>query len=316
MLFCSMKFRTEIKPEQNKLLGLKSKVVSIGSCFADHISDKIKECSAAPQQVSKNPFGILFNPIAIANVLEDLTEEKIENSILKKEDDLYCSLYAHSSISETTKPALLQKIQDIKRDLHKRIKEADILILTFGTAWYYYHLNKKITVANCHKIPQNEFEKRLTSSSKIHDLMLPVFKKIKDENPIIQIILTVSPVRHWKDGFRENTISKSNLHLACHQLCELDFCHYFPSYEIQMDELRDYRFYKEDMLHPNPQAIQFIWEKFKYSHYAETDLKLMDEIEKINRFALHKTDKEKLHQEKLNQLKETFVSKNQLNPWA
>jgi hypothetical protein len=309
-----MEFRTQIKVPPAKVLSLEARVVSLGSCFSENISKRIKNISTDCSNVLINPFGVLFNPISIAGILKGFEKSQIEKSILEK-DQTYFSLLSHSSIKATSKEELMEELLAFQNELKSKLLNSNLLIITFGSAWYYYHLSKSMIVANCHKIPNKEFEKRMCSSSEIVDSYKQVFIELKEQNPHLNVLLTVSPVRHWKDGYRENTISKSNLHQAVHDLCKLEFCHYFPSYEIQLDELRDYRFYKEDMLHPSEQAVDFIWEKFRMACYGPSDQKVITEIEKINRFAQHKPSKVNEHKFKLKELKKNFIRTYKLNPW-
>ncbi len=310
-----MNFRTPITIDTNEILSLETGVVSLGSCFSESISQRIKNISASPSKVLVNPFGVLFNPNSIAGFLNNYEEGELSKSIIKK-GEAYYSLLAHSSVFEKTKDELISKLLNQQQELISSLANSNILIITFGSAWYYYHQSTSLNVANCHKIPNKEFEKRMLSASEIIDSYQEIFERLKEINPELNVLITVSPVRHWKDGYRENTVSKANLHTAVHELCKASYCHYFPSYEIQMDELRDYRFYKEDMLHPSEQAIDFIWNKFKAACYSPSDNKRIQEIEKINRFAEHRPSNADEHKQKLEELKKKFISSYKINPWG
>lgn len=309
-----MNFRTPITIDTNEILSLESGVVSLGSCFSENISHRIKKISASTSKVLVNPFGVLFNPNSIAGFLNMYEEGDLSKSVIKK-GEAYYSLLAHSAVFEKTKDELISELLNQQKALKSSLENSNILIITFGSAWYYHHRSTSLHVANCHKIPNKEFDKRMLSASEIIDSYQEIFGRLKEVNPELNVLLTVSPVRHWKDGYRENTVSKANLHLAVNELCKTEYCHYFPSYEIQMDELRDYRFYKEDMLHPSEQAIDFIWEKFKTTCYSTSDNKRIQEIEKINRFAEHRPSNADEHKLKLEELKEKFISSYKINPW-
>lgn len=225
-------------------------ILSLGSCFADNIAAKLAECYF---QITANPFGTLYNPLSIAQALslQDVPE-------LVEWGGLYHSMYHHGAFSS---PDRLQTGQNIRRSidcLQRAFAEASVVIITFGTAWVYEQ--DGVVVANCHKIPADRFTHRRLSAEEIVSAWQPVLSAHSDKH----FIFTVSPIRHIKDGLHENQLSKATLLLAVAQLAENQSVSvdYFPSYEILIDELRDYRFYADDMLHPSSVAVNYIWERF------------------------------------------------------
>lgn len=238
-----------------------SKMVSVGSCFAVNIAQKLTQFQF---QNSVNPWGILFHPVAI----EKLVTAAANNTVFT-EDDVFCAneiwscFDTHSDLNALDAESIVEAI-DQKTTLFKQnLQQATHVVITLGTAWVY-RLNKtNQIVANCHKIPQTNFTKQLLSVNECLVSLQNIAQNIKRINPNVQLIFTISPVRHIKDGFVENQRSKAHLISALHQfLSENNQAYYFPSYEIMMDELRDYRFYTADLLHPNQLAIDYIWERF------------------------------------------------------
>jgi hypothetical protein len=169
------------------------------------------------------------------------------------------------------------------------LKNTNVLILTLGSAWAYRHVDSNRIVANCHKIPQKEFEKVMFKSNEIVERLGSVINSLSDLSQGLEVVLTVSPVRHWKDGPLQNQVSKSHLRIACDELStQFSNCHYFPSYELVLDELRDYRFYADDMLHPSSAAVDFIWEKFQEATMATTVQQRVSEFEKLYKALDHR----------------------------
>lgn len=259
-----MKFSTvvPIKKAVNPIT-YDDKIVSIGSCFAVNIGDKFKEYQF---QSIVNPLGILFHPKAIERILDYIVQDYIFTN-----EDVFClnevwsCFDVHSDLNELEQEDIVTKLNVKLFDLKEAIKASSVLILTFGTAWVYEHSETKEVVANCHKVPQSNFNKRILSYAEVVDSYSKIIKLVKTINTSIQFIFTISPVRHFKDGVVENQRSKSILFSALHEVLSTmqnEGVSYFPSYEIIMDELRDYRFYKSDMLHPNELAIEYVWERF------------------------------------------------------
>lgn len=274
-----MDFRTEIKLQPGKSqINYQDKILTIGSCFAENIAKKLKHFKF---NVCSNPFGVLYNPVSILNSIELLTNEKIfdESDLINNQDE-YHSFYHHSDFSHHSQMQVLQNINNSLEETREFIKSVNFVTITLGTSWIYIFKKTEQIVSNCHKIPSKEFERKRLSSNEVAWALKEIIEKIKSVNPEVKIIITVSPIRHWKDGAVENMISKSTLILGLQEVLG-DSVFYFPSYEIVMDDLRDYRFFESDMLHPNQQAIDYIWQKFCAVYFAEKTKQEMKSVEKI-----------------------------------
>jgi hypothetical protein len=284
-----MQFRTFVPiPQSNYKIDYNSKIVSLGSCFAVNMSEKLDYFKL--QNVC-NPFGILFHPLAIEKLIKFAVSAKrfTENDIFFHNERWHC-YDVHSDLSNSNKEELLISLNARTDFTRMQLEGATHLIVTYGTAWVYRNIESGAIVANCHKVAQKQFNKELLSVDKIQESIANTLKLIHSVNPNCNIVFTVSPVRHTKDGFVENQWSKSNLIAALHQIikCQLSNVNYFPSYEIMMDELRDYRFYAEDMLHPNQVAIDYIWKRFKETTISETAFSTMEAVETIQKSLQHR----------------------------
>lgn len=273
-------------PEASFDIKYSSKIALIGSCFSNHIAQNL---SKRKFKVLKNPYGIIFNPISLCTSLEEILVKKVyDESHLVFHNELEHSLNHHSDFSHPDPAEVVKRINEQIRDAHDFLKSAEVLFLTLGTAWVYTYEDE--IVANCHKIPNHQFKKRLLSQQEIVESFSQVLKQLGAFNPKLQVVFTLSPVRHLKDGFEENSVSKAILRAVIHALQhQHPACGYFPSYEIMMDDLRDYRFYEKDMLHPNEQAIDYIWQKFYMSYMDEETLELMTRIEKLESAIQHRS---------------------------
>jgi hypothetical protein len=257
-----MKFRTEIELKPSGLtINHNNPVLLIGSCFAENIAGRMEQSGF---EICKNPFGIVYNPESTANSLRDLIQKRIftKNDLFEYQG-VYHSFAHHSRFSGTDTQQVLEKINASASWASGFLQKASVLIVTFGTANVYRLKSSQQIVSNCHKVPATQFsEERLT----IHQITIrwnELIANLMQFNPQIRIIFTVSPIRHWKNGANANQLSKAILLLAINELVESHpNCYYFPAYEILLDDLRDYRFYAEDLIHPNNQAINYIWEKF------------------------------------------------------
>ncbi len=284
-----MQFRTKIQPQpqQHNFINYEAKIVLFGSCFTENISEKLNYFKL---QNSVNPFGILFHPKAIERLLTNIVNEKIytEDELFFHNERWHC-FDAHSSLSNASKTSLLNNLNSAIASTNQEIQHATHISITLGTAWAYRFIESDTLVSNCHKVPQKKFLKELLSVEEITESLEGIITLIRSINTNASILFTVSPIRHLKDGFIENTQSKSHLIAAVHNVVEpRKNIHYFPSYEILLDELRDYRFYKEDMIHPNQVAIDYIWDQFSSVWISESAQITMLEVEKIQKGLSHK----------------------------
>ncbi len=312
-----MKLQTKIplKRATKNLIDYQSNVLLLGSCFSENIGDKLNYFKF---QSTQNPFGILFHPKAIENLITNTSNKKVYSSDdLIYQNEIWHSFDAHSSLSSASENELLNKLNVAISLTNKKIKEASHIIITLGTSWVYRYIETDTIVANCHKIPQKKFLKELLSVSEISESLARSISLIKSINSDAAVIFTISPVRHLKDGFIENTQSKSHLIAAIHTLVNKQDVSYFPSYEIMMDELRDYRFYAEDMIHPNKTAINYIWRKFIDTWFSEETKSIMKEIDEIQKGLLHRPFHEdsKLHQQFLLKLEQKKSSLQERLPF-
>lgn len=283
-----IKLRTDWAIEADSpLIDHYSKILLIGSCFSENISRKLQFSGF---DICENPHGIVFHPLAIERVVSDCllkTPYKLEDLIFNGE--VWTSLNHHGRFNNTDPEVVLDSINSNIRKAHSFIKSVSHLVLTLGTSWVYRHLEKNLLVANCHKIPQKEFEKQLLSPEEISTSLELIVAQVRQVNPSMSIILTVSPVRHIKDGIVENTLSKARLHEAVHRLIATqESVSYFPAYELMMDDLRDYRFYKSDLIHPNETAVEYIWEKFNETWIKPSAKQLMQQVHSIQRALQHR----------------------------
>ncbi|MBX9851548.1 MAG: GSCFA domain-containing protein [Cytophagaceae bacterium] len=307
-----MEFRTPIRITPTSVrIDHSTKILTLGSCFASVMGKKLYENKF---QAKINPFGIIFNPISILKVLEISAEGKntFKNSYIQN-DDIWCNYDLHSDWSSANKEELDQKLSYLISTIHAYIKTSQVIILTFGTAFIYRLLSTKAVVANCHKIPATCFQKEMLSPVEIVEVFEKTYTKIKSLNPSIKFILTVSPVRHIKEGIEQNALSKAVCRVAC-SLIEQKHkdIEYFPSYEIMMDDLRDYRFYKEDMIHPTELAENYIWEIFLEKYCSAGTVDLLKEWESVKKAIEHKAfhPDSQAHQ---HFLKETIVKLRRLS---
>ncbi len=280
-----------IEPSKSKIT-LASKIVSIGSCFADVVGSQLLDTKI---EVLANPFGTIFNPSSIFKLLSQaISKEDFNHHHFFENDGHWFHYDYHSQNNNTKLVALENQLQTLQNSVSEKIQSADFLIITLGTAFAYQYLATKNYVANCHKMPANLFKKDLLHVKHICQEFELFYKKLKTINPKINIILTVSPVRHTKDGLPENQVSKSILRAACHYLC-LDFegVSYFPAYEIMVDELRDYRFYEADLIHPNKMATDYIFKRFSVTYFDEKLTEFSENWSKIKAELGHRPFNEK-----------------------
>lgn len=290
-----MKLLTQIpfhKQENNLLINYNSSILLLGSCFAEHIGEKLEYYKL---KNLSNPFGILFHPLAIKNlVFNAINKKEFSKAHIFLQNEQWHCFDAHSRLDSTSKELLIETLNQQNKLVLDQLETSTHLIITLGTAWVYRFLKTNEVVANCHKVAQKEFSKELLSVTEIIEILSEIYSMVKGINPICKIIFTISPVRHLKDGFIENTRSKAHLIAAVHQFINLQSeigsqqLFYFPSYEIIMDELRDYRFYNEDLLHPNPIAVNYIWQKFQETWFSEEAISFSKRIEAVQKSLNHK----------------------------
>jgi len=285
-----MSFFTEINiPEFPSKLDYSKNMMLMGSCFTENIGQKLLDLKF---NVDMNPFGILYNPESIANNLKILLEKRIfTEKDLFNDHGLWNSYYHHSRFSDVDRDAALQKINNRITSSNEFLKTADFLIITFGTAWVYELKETGTIVSNCHKVPASEFKRFRLGVFEITETYRELLEQIWKINPGLKVIFTVSPIRHWKDGAVENQLSKATLLLAIDQLTRgfgNQGCGYFPSYEIVMDELRDYRFYAEDMLHLSPVATDYIFERFSKVIISRESKEISKKILKLKKSMDHR----------------------------
>jgi hypothetical protein len=298
-------------PVHPKPISNTDKILSIGSCFAESMGKRMQH---SKMDILINPFGTLFHPAAICQLLEAALEDKSppENMFLER-DGMHFHYWAHSQIMGYTLEEARGKIIGGLTLTKEYLKDSNYLILTLGTAWVYELVSSHKIVANCHKQSGSQFNRRLMPLGEMQKIVESMIALLQKFNPQLQIILTLSPVRHTKDGIPENQLSKSLLRVLCGDLtAQFEQVHYFPSYEIMIDELRDYRFYKSDLVHPTDQAEDYIWEKWKKTLFTEETLNLMDQIKSINLELAHRplNPKSEAHLKFLRNLKEKLERLN------
>ncbi len=283
-----MNFTTPIPIQRfNNPIDYNSRIVSLGSCFAENMATKLDYFKF---ENVVNPFGIIFNPISIEAIISRTVNNQLftESDIFFHNERWHC-FGVHSDLSNPDKNQFLDYLNLIIETFQTQLKKASHIIITLGTAWVYSNIKNNQVVANCHKLPQNKFAKELLSEKITEKSIENTIHLIQKINPNCNFIFTVSPVRHIKDGFVENQQSKAHLITALHaSIFHFSSCNYFPSYEIMMDELRDYRFYAEDMLHPSQTAIDYIWERFVATAIAEKIHSVMEEVAGIQKSLAHK----------------------------
>ncbi|MCZ8197417.1 MAG: GSCFA domain-containing protein [Flavobacterium sp.] len=290
-----------------------SKILSLGSCFAENMGQKFDYFKF---KNVVNPFGIIFNPVSIEKLIYRVINkiEFTESDIFFHNESWHC-FEVHSDLSTSSSELLLANLNKVLHSFRSQIQEATHLILTYGTSWIYRNKVSNEIVANCHKVAQNQFDKEILSVETIEKSIQNTIDLVKKINPNCNFIFTISPVRHIKDGFVENQRSKAHLITALHSSnFQLPTSSYFPSYEILMDELRDYRFYADDMLHPSQTAIDYIWMKFFENYVDEKEFATMQQVCDIQKALHHKpfnvtSDSHQKFLKNLNQKINTLASK-------
>jgi len=272
-------FRTVFQPEPSPWnITHRDKVMLLGSCFSQHIGVSLKN---AGFQVLSNPMGTLFNPDAIGKTLNMMCRKKLFRAKdFFERNGIFYSFDSHGDFSGTDKDQLIHDANTAISGARDFLHDTQILFLTFGTAWVYNLKETNKTVVNCHKVPSKEFTKRKLGVNEIVSDMSVVLNRLQQVNPKLKVVFTISPVRHLADGFVENQWSKSTLNIALHELVRrFDHCSYFPSYELVIDDLRDYRFMEKDLVHPSDTAVQYVWKAFSEVYFSSETKKLVGEVE-------------------------------------
>ena len=254
-----MNLQTEIKIQpMEQTVHYADGLLFLGSCFADEVGGI---CRGLGFDALVNPFGVLYNPASIAQAMERLQSGKpfSHDEVIAVGEEYYCTFSHNTAFWNTSENALLEQVNESLKAAHEHFLKSKWVVLSLGTSWVFRNKTMGDVVANCHKLPANRFEREFLTVEQSKTLLSELVKQHPDK----QFILTVSPLRHLKDGLHENQLSKAALLMAVDEVCkQFGNAHYFPAYEILLDELRDYRFYKEDMVHPTEQAVRYIWERF------------------------------------------------------
>jgi lysophospholipase L1-like esterase len=283
-----MQFRTTLSiPKPTFEISYEKPLMMLGSCFTENIGIRLQSLHLP---VLTNPFGIVYNPVSMSKGINYLvTDDMFSEKDIFKEGDLWHSWQHHSRFSSPEKSEILRGINDEFSMARNHFAKTKMLILTLGTAHVFIEKKSNQVVNNCHKVPPQYFDKKRLSVEEVVLNLKTVFEKIFSQNTDYQIVMTVSPIRHLRNGLIENNRSKAVLLLACAELSDLfPNVHYFPAYELVIDDLRDYRFYATDMMHPTDQAIDYIWQHFTDTFFTEKTKMIMDEVQKINLMKQHR----------------------------
>ncbi len=294
----TVSFSIKFPIEPFKIIEENSIILLIGSCFTEHIGSKLNNSGF---ETIINPFGILFNPISISNSLKRIINNVVysKSELYQTHEGRYVSFDHHGRFSGNDGTKVMEEINVSLLEANESLKTADCLIITLGSAWVYRHIEKNKIVANCHKVPNKEFEKELLKIETILDSLKQSISDLKNFNKNLKIIFTISPVKHLRDGVIENQQSKATLILAIAELLKnkTENVYYFPAYEIVTDELRDYRFFETDHAHPNQLAFDYVWERFTETCFTLKAVEKINEAEGLSKAFAHKT----LHNESLNE---------------
>lgn len=278
-----MKFRTEIEIGKYPFeIDYRSRGIMVGSCFADNMASRL---AGAKFRVLSNPFGVMYNPLSVASTLQALSSRRsFSDSDLIFGGGRYFSMDFHGSFSDVRTERALSKMNGAAERGADALAGSDYAVITLGTAWVYEKDGR--VVANCHKLPASEFTRRLLSAGEIAASLSSLMEKeLKGKN----VIFTVSPIRHLKDGFAGNSLSKALLRVAVEEVVRrYEQAYYFPSFEIMTDDLRDYRFYDADMTHPNATAVDYIWDRFRGAFFSERTEDALSQVLKIVSAAAHR----------------------------
>lgn len=284
-----MDFRTQVElPKKELDIAHSSRILLLGSCFAENIGNRLLENKF---DCDVNPFGILYNPMSILAVLKQISggKEYLGEELFSYQGQWHSFMH-HGSFSNASKKACLEGINSRLQCASDRFKSLNYLFITFGTAYVYTLKETGMIVSNCHKLPEKNFERKRQSVGEAVKEYTLYLNSLLKQNSQLKILFTVSPIRHVKDGMHGNQLSKATLLLIIDAL-KVNFpehVFYFPSYELMMDELRDYRFYADDMLHPSEVAVDYLWECFSSSYFSKKTLDILSEWGEIKKALNHK----------------------------
>lgn len=286
-----MRFSTYVEiPENNLILSHETGIMMLGSCFIQNIGQKLDECKF---KADINPFGVLYNPSSICETLEYICSDGLFDEASEEiffNNEMWHSWLHHGDFSRRERGELVTAVNERLTAARDALASLDVLVLTFGTAYVYRKASDGRVVCNCHKMPQSGFTRSLLTVDEIVSIVSSAMDKLLVRRPSLKILFTVSPIRHLRDGAHDNQISKATLLLAVEELRRRypAATHYFPSYEIVLDELRDYRFFAEDMVHPSSVAVEYIWERFSETYFSPATKKLNQELKEIARALAHR----------------------------
>jgi len=281
-------FRTELKAAASSWTFDHTTSISLlGSCFATAIGEKFAK---AKIKTLINPWGTIYHPTPLRALIESaITRQTPSDAGYIMLGNRAVHYSAHSDIHGSTKEKLSEQFTFVNEHFLDHVKQSRLLFITLGTAWHFHHTELTMIVANCHKQPNSLFERRISSAEEVKNEIGQIIRLLQEQNPTLQIVLTVSPVRHIRDGLIANNRSKAHLITACHQLCEESTSlHYFPSYELVLDDLRDYRYYGEDLVHPSSQAVDYIWQYLLLHHTLPPTKELVSDAIRISKDVAHR----------------------------
>ncbi len=284
-----MEFRTTVKTGENRSwLHHSDSVVLLGSCFSDNIGAKMH---GALINATVNPMGTLYNPMSIARGVQRLIEcRPVAGQELFMQGGVWNSYDFHSRHSKPDKQVAIDHMNARIEQGHQALETAQLLTITLGTSIVYRLKATSEVVANCHKVPQHEFERKMATVGEMTDVLDAMLTALHEFNPGLKIILTVSPIRHIADGLDTSSLSKASLRVAIHEVMKRhrDYCDYFPAYEIMLDDLRDYRFYSSDMVHPSDVAVEYIWQAFQATYLDDHSALAVARCERIHKRLQHR----------------------------
>lgn len=283
-----MDFRTQLPTFESPFqLTYQDDALALGSCFAEHIGQRLIDYKF---NLQLNPFGILYNPLSLLEALQFLaSDDDIRSGDLFLHQDLWHHFSFHSRFSHPDQAKALEQMQQSVALTRKHWPNIKRILLTFGTAFIFRERAGGRYVANCHKLPGSSFERIRLQAEDFLPGYIELLQHWKAAQPELEVLISVSPVRHIRDGLIQNQRSKATLLLAAEKLTEaLDFVHYFPAYELVLDDLRDYRFFAKDLIHPNEQAVDYVWEFFRASCFQEATQQLYQEVQAIVQASRHR----------------------------